>query len=262
VAIIDQALARRFWPGYPTTQDPLEDRLILGRDYGPEFVEPARQIIGVAADVRGWGLNHEPQPMLYVPMAQVTDGIMGLIVRDGGDLAWIARTRGEPQTLASSIETELRETSGGLPAARVYPMEEVVRQSTAREQFNMGLLTVFGCVGLVLAALGIYGLMAGAIEQRAPELGIRLALGAESRQLRQLILSQGMRLTLVGLLIGESAALVITRFMASMLFGVDQHDALVFAGVPVRLGVIALLSVWFPARRAGRVDPVRALRCE
>ena len=140
VAIVNEALARRFWPGYPAGADPLNDRLILGHGYGPEFEEPARQIVGVVGDLHDFGLNRDPQPMVYVPAAQVTDGITALATR-ASTIAWIVRTRVGPHALRASIERELREASGGLPVARVRSMEEVVKRSTARERFNMTLLT-------------------------------------------------------------------------------------------------------------------------
>jgi putative ABC transport system permease protein len=257
VAIVNQAMARRFWPH----GDPLEDRLILGQGYGPEFEEPARQIVGVVGDVHDFGLDRNPSPVVYVPLGQVTDGITALAAR-AASLAWVVRTRGEPHSLIAPVENQLRKVTGGLPVARVRSMDEVVRQSTARADFNMSLLTIFGCSALLLAAIGIYGLMAYSVRQRTRELGIRMALGAETRQVRNMIVRQGMRLASAGIAIGMAAALGLTRLLANFLFGVKSWDPLVFTVVPLVLGAVALLAVWLPAVRATRIDPVSALRSE
>jgi putative ABC transport system permease protein len=252
VAIINEAFARKF---------PLAERLILGQGYGPEFAEPARQIVGVVGDVHDYGLNRDPQPMVYVPAAQVTDGITTLAAR-ASTLSWIVRTRVAPYALRASVERELRAASGGLPVMRVQTMDEVVARSTARERFNMTLLTIFGCAALLLAAIGIYGLMAYSVEQRTRELGIRMALGATRGRVRNAIVTEGMRLALAGVALGEAAAFGLTRFLANFLFGVRPWDPLVFAAVPVLLAVVALFSVCIPALRATRIDPAAALRCD
>jgi ABC-type antimicrobial peptide transport system permease subunit len=141
-------------------------------------------------------------------------------------------------------------------------MSEVVSRSTSRQQFNMWLMTVFGTVALLLAAIGIYGLMAYSVKQRTQEIGIRLALGAEADQVKNMVVFQGMRLTLAGVVIGIAAAFGLTRFIASFLFGVDAWDPFVFVSVPLVLSLVALLAVWLPARRASRVNPIDALRYE
>jgi putative ABC transport system permease protein len=252
VAIVNEAFARKF---------PMAERVVLGQGYGPEFEEPARQIVGVAGNVHDYGLNRDPQPMVYVPTAQVTDGITALANR-ASTIAWIVRTRVAPHALRESIERELRESSGGLPVASVRSMEEVVSGSTARERFNMTLLSIFGCAALLLAAIGIYGLMAYSVQQRTQELGIRMALGAAPGRLRNAIVIEGMRLALAGAIAGEAAAFGLTRFLANFLFGVKAWDPLIFAAVPVLLSAVALLAVWIPALRATRIDPVAALRSE
>jgi putative ABC transport system permease protein len=249
VAIVSDAFARKF---------PQAERLILGQSYGPEFAEQARQIVGVVGDVHDFGLNREPQPMVYVPMAQATDGITALLAQ-AGTVVWIVRTRVAPYTLRTSIEKELRESSGGLPVARVLLMEQVVARSTAMERFNMTLLSIFGGAALLLASIGIYGLMSYSVEQRTQELGIRMALGAAPNRVRNTIIVEGMRLALAGVIIGEVAAFILARFMADFLFGVKTWDPVVFTAVPVMLVAVALLAVWIPALRATRIDPVAAL---
>jgi ABC-type antimicrobial peptide transport system permease subunit len=176
--------------------------------------------------------------------------------------AWVIRTRVAPTSLGSAIQNELREASGGLPVARVLTMEEIVSRSTAPENFNMLVLTIFGCSALLLAAIGIYGLMAYSVTHRAQEIGIRLALGAESSDIRNMVVRQGLRPALVGVVCGLTVALGLTRVIASFLFGVKPWDPLVFVLVPVILVVVALVAVWLPAMRASRVDPIHALRYE
>ncbi len=254
VAIINETLARQFWP----KGNPIGERIVLGKGYGPEFDEPERQIIGIVGDVHDFGLNRNPTPVVYVPMAQVTDGITALAAR-AARIIWIVRTRMEPRSLASVIGKELEQASGGLPVAHVRTMNEIVAESTARANFNMTLLTIFGCSALLLAVIGIYGLMAYSVGQRTQEIGIRMALGAESRAVRNMVVIEGMRLAVIGVLIGVAAAFALTRLIASFLFGVKAWDPVVFVTVPILLSAAALLAIWFPARRAAATDPATAL---
>jgi ABC-type antimicrobial peptide transport system permease subunit len=257
VVIINQAMAKQFWP----QGDPLTDQIVIGKGVGPAFVEGPRQIIGIVGDVRDGGLNQEPQPAMYVPFAQVPDGVTALNSKLSA-LGWVVRTRGEPHALSVAIQKELREASGGLPVARIKSMDEIVVRSTARSDFNMLLLTVFGCAALLLAAIGVYGLMSYSVEQRTQEIGIRLALGAELGQVRNMVVAQGMGLAAVGVAIGMVAAFALSRLIETLLFGVTARDPVVFVAVPVVLTVVALLAVWLPALRATRIDPIDALRCE
>lgn len=250
-------MARQFWP----QGDPLSDQLTIGRGAGPAFREPPRQIIGIVSDVRNGALDQEPQPTMYIPQAQVADGVTALNARLA-PLTWVVRTRAEPHALSVAIQKELREASGGLPVARIRSMDEIVVQSTARQDFNMLLLTVFGCAALLLAAIGVYGLMSYSVEQRTQEIGIRLALGAESSQVRNMVLLQGMSLAVVGVVVGTASAFGLSRLIESLLFGVTARDPMVFAAVPAVLTAVALVAVWLPALRATRVDPMTALRYE
>jgi ABC-type antimicrobial peptide transport system permease subunit len=163
--------------------------------------------------------------------------------------------------MSQAIQEALRQATG-LPVTNVQTMNEIRSVSTSRQQFNMWLMTVFGCSALLLAAIGIYGLMAYSVEQRTQEIGIRLALGAQSTQVKNMVVLQGMRLAIVGVVVGLAAAFGLARLVASFLFGVTAHDPLVFAGVPALLTVVAFLAVWLPARRASKVDPMIALRYE
>jgi putative ABC transport system permease protein len=226
-----------------------------------QFTAPARRIIGVVGDIGDRGLNNNSRPLMIVPGAQLTDGITTLN-SNITPMHRLVRTHGDPHQYISAITEQLREASGGFPVARVRPMSEVVVQSTASEDFNMLLLTIFGASALILAAIGIYGLMAYSVEQRTQEMGIRMALGADRAAIRNLVVWHGMRLALVGVAIGVGAAFGLTRFIASFLFGVKTWDPLVFVTVPIVLSLVALLAVWMPATRASRLDPLKALRIE
>jgi putative ABC transport system permease protein len=260
VVIINETMARRYWE----KGDPLESRLVIGRTVMREFAsEPERQIIGVVGDVRDGGLNNDPGPMMYIPQAQVPDAANALNV-NLTPISWVVRTQTDPSGLRSGIEEQLRQASG-LPVSNVRTMNEVVSTSTSRQQFNMWLMTVFGGCALLLAAIGIYGLMAYSVEQRTQEIGIRLALGAQASQVKNMVVLQGMALTIIGLLVGLGVAYWLTRFLTSFsstLFGVRAADPLVFVAVPAVLAAVALLAVWIPASRASRVDPLVALRYE
>ncbi len=257
VVIINQALAKQFWP----KSDPLGDRIVIGHGVGPAFnTEPVRQIIGVVGDVRDGGLNRDPRPNMYVLSAQITDGENALVTQVS-PFAWVIRTRVPPLSLSAAIQKELREASG-LPVASVRTMEQTIVRSTASQNFNMLVLTIFGCSALLLAAIGIYGLMAYSVALRAQEIGIRLALGAGSGKVRNMVVFQGLRLAAAGVVIGLAAAFGLTRVMANLLFGVKALDPVVFSAIPVILLAVAFVSVWLPALRASRVDPIQALRYE
>ncbi|MGH9349427.1 MAG: ABC transporter permease [Vicinamibacterales bacterium] len=257
VVIINDAMARRYWPN----GNPLGERLTIGRGLGPGMEEPPRQIVGVVGDVRDGGLNREPQPIMYVPWAQLPDAHSANLLQIT-TLAWIVRTRGEPLVMGDSIAKALREASGGLPVARVRAMHDVIVQSTARSDFNMFLLSVFAGSALLLAAIGIYGLMAYSVQQRTQEIGIRLALGADARRVRNMIVLQGMAVAAIGVAVGLVSSFGLSRTVAGFLYGVTARDPFVFLAAPSLLALVALAGVWLPARRAARVDPVVALRTE
>jgi putative ABC transport system permease protein len=257
VVIINESMAKEFWP----KSSPIGERLIIGRGVMREFAaEPERQIIGVVADSRDNGLNSDPGPKMFIPQAQLPDLANALNVRLT-PVAWVVRTQMEPHALSSAIQEQLRQATG-LPVSNVRSMMEVVSRSTSQEQFNMWLMTVFGASALLLAAIGIYGLMAYSVEQRTQEIGIRLALGAQMAQVKNMVVFQGMRLALVGVVLGVAAAFALARLIATLLFGVTPRDPIVFVGVPIVLTLVALVAVWIPARRASGVDPIIALRYE
>jgi predicted permease len=257
VVIINEAMATQFWPD----SDPLGAQLTIGRGGMREFaLEVDREIIGIVGDTRDGGLNNQPGPAMYIPQAQLPDAANALNLRIG-PMSWVVRTRGNPFALSSQIQEQIRQASG-LPVTNVRSMEDVVSRSISRQRFNMWLMAVFGFCALLLAAIGIYGLLAYSVEQRTQEIGIRLALGANATQVKNMVVVQGMRLAVIGVAIGLAAAFGLARLLQSLLFGVTVRDTLTFVGAPVLLTVIALLAVWLPARRASRVDPIVALRYE
>ena len=258
VALINEALAKQLWPN----QDPIGQHVMVGKDIGPRLVgEPVREIIGVVGDTHNNGLGRPPDPMMMVPVAQVTDGYAAAY-SDIQPLLWVVRTHGDPHQAMAAVAEQLRLASGGFPVAHIRTMDEVMGSSTARESFNMLLLTIFGAVALALAAIGIYGLMAYSVEQRTQEMGIRMALGADRSAVRKLVVWHGMRLALMGVAVGLAAAFGFTRLIASFLFGVKSWDPAVFVTATVILSAVALLAVWLPATRASKVDPMQALRAE
>ena len=257
VVVINQALAKEYWP----KGDALGARISIGKGVGPEFDEPPRQIVGIVADVREGALSRPPDQIMYVPFAQVNDGIIALNNRII-PVTWVVRTKLQPFSLSADIQRELREASGGLPVAHTRSMQQVVGESTARNDFYMTLLTIFAGVALLLAAIGVYGLMAYSVQQRTQEIGVRMALGASPQQVRRMVVVQGMQLALVGVVIGVGSALGLTRLMSSLLYGVKPWDPITIALVAVLLSGVTLLATYLPARRASRVDPIVALRYE
>jgi putative ABC transport system permease protein len=257
VVLINHAMAKQYWP----KDDPLGQQIVIGKETGPQFEEPARQIIGIVGDIHDAGLNRDPRPIMIVPQAQVPDGMTALNARIG-PVVWLVRTHTDPHQSISAVTDQLRQASGGFPVARVRPMDEIVIRSTARESFNMLLLTIFGASAMILASIGIYGLMAYSVQQRTQELGIRMALGADRAGIRRLVVRQGMQLALIGVVVGVAAAFGLTRLISSFLFGVKSWDPIAFITIPILLLLVALAAVWLPAVRAAKLDPMQALRVE
>ncbi|MCU1314806.1 MAG: hypothetical protein JWN63_128, partial [Candidatus Acidoferrum typicum] len=257
VVLINEGLAKQFWPN----SDAVGQRITIGKGIGPEFAEAPREIVGIVGDVRGQGLNNNPDPIMYVPVAQVTDGVTAL---NNGiiPITWTIRTNVEPYSVSKEIQEALRTASGGLPCAHIRSMEQVRGESTSRTDFNMTLLVIFASLALLLAAIGIYGLMAYSVQQRTQEIGIRMALGASAQDVRKMVVRQGMALALAGVIIGVAAALGVTRLMASLLYGVTPRDPIAMTSVALLLVGVALAATYLPARRASQMDPVESLRYE
>ena len=257
VVIINQTMAKKYWP----KQDPIGSRMTIGKGLGPDFDEPAREIVGIVGDVRENGLADADQGVMYVPDGQVSNGLTQL-ANKVLPLSWIVRTSMEPKALTAAIEHEFLAFDGQLPVSKVRTMEQVIAESTARQDFNMLLLTIFAATALLLAAIGIYGLMSYSVEQRTQEIGIRIALGAGSQDMLRLVIVQGLRLAGIGMAIGLAAAFGLTRLLSSLLFGVKTTDPIAFGAVVVTLATVAGIATYIPARRATRIDPVIALRYE
>jgi ABC-type antimicrobial peptide transport system permease subunit len=198
---------------------------------------------------------------MYIPLAQMPDLETALNSRVA-PLWWIVRSQVDPRTLVAPITSALREASGGLPIAHVRTMNEIEARNSARQRFNMLLLTIFGAAGLLMAAIGVYGVMSYSVQQRTQELGIRMALGAQASSIRNMVIRQGMTLALIGVIVGIGGALWLTHFLASFLFGVKALDPTAFIVTPLLLSGVALIAIWIPARRATQVDPMRSLRFE
>jgi predicted permease len=248
VTIINQAFAEKYLQGV----NPLGQRAVIYMKSDAESESQPSEIIGVVGDVHQLGLDTAPEPTVYWPHPELVMSGMTILVRTSND----------PLALLSTIRNQLQQLDPELPMAAVATMDQLLADSLSRARFTMFLLGIFALVALVLAAVGIYGLIAYSVSQRTQELGIRMAIGAQRRDILRLVLEQGTRLTLLGVAIGVLAALTLSRLLGSLLFGVNATDPLTFAGVAGLLAVVALLACLIPARRATRVDPMVALRYE
>jgi putative ABC transport system permease protein len=243
VAVINETLARRYWPH----EDP-KGRFIEMSAFGAGRSE----IVGVVADIRQANLSDEPASGIYLPYTQEPMPWQTLLVR----------TKNDPMSLVPLIRGEVAGLDSQQPIARIATLDQLMESSTAQPRFRAALLGGFAGVALLLAAIGIYGMMAYAVSRRTREIGIRIALGARRGNMLKLIFGQSMTLTLLGVLLGLAGAFAVTRLMNSLLFGVTSTDPFIFTAVTVLLCGVALLASYIPARRAARVDPIVALRCE
>ncbi len=246
VAMINETMARALWPN----QDPLGKRIKFpGSERNPQ---PWRSIVGVVVDVSQYALDRQPPMQIYLADAQYPASFMTLVVR----------TTSDPVGFASAVRNETRTLDKEQAVFGIATLEELIGASIALRRFLMLLLLSFAAISLALAAIGIYGVISYAVKQRTQEFGIRLALGAQASDVLRLVVGQGLRLVLSGVLIGLVAAFGLTRLLSTLLFDVSATDPLTFALIALLLTVIALLACWIPARRATKVDPMVALRCE
>ncbi len=245
VAIVNETLARRIWPNENT----VGKRIAF---FAPQGLEPWRVIVGVTGDVKHRGLNEEARPEIYVPHAQAPEGTMTLILRAAGD----------PLALTAAVRNAVQSLDADQPLFHVRTLAQLRAESIAPQRFSLLLLGLFAAVALLLAALGIYGVISYAVSQRTHEIGIRMALGAQAGDVVRLVIGQGMKLALLGIAVGLGGALVVTRSMKTLLFGVRPTDPLTFAAIALLLMLVALLACWIPARRATKIDPLTALRQE
>ncbi len=244
VAIINETMARRFWP----KQDAVGKRFSQGFEKNPKWITVA----GVVGDIREFGLNQPPIPEAYFPA----------YVQHRADMALVIRTSTPPLGQISAVRKAIHDLDPQLPAYNPQTLSQIVSKSSQQQSFLALLLALFAALALILAAVGIYGVISYSVSQRTHEIGIRIALGAQKRDVLQLVLGQGLRLALAGVGIGIVAALVLTRLMTSLLYGVKPSDPLTFVVVSGVLIAVALLACYIPARRAAKVDPMVALRYE
>jgi putative ABC transport system permease protein len=255
VVIINEAMARKYWKD----QDPVGQVITIGKGLGPEFEDPPRQIVGIVGNVKETGLNAKDQGVMYIPQSQMPQGLTAL-ANSVLPLSWSVRATQNPTGLRMAIEQEFRAVDGQMTVARVKPMEQVIADSIARQNFTMLLLSIFAGIALLLAAIGIYGLMSYSVEQRTQEIGIRVALGAGRPAMLRLVLGQGLKLAGAGVVAGMAIAFGMTRVLATLLFGIKATDPMTYAGVAAILMAVALSATYLPARRAATVEPIEALR--
>lgn len=243
VAIINETMARQFFPN----EDPIGKRINITN--GPDTW---REIVGIVGDIKQYSLDKATTAQSYEPFAQVPFTSLNIVIR----------TKGSPAALLGALRPAVYDVDKDQPIGTIRPLEEIMAESIARQRFAMLLLTVFSGVALVIAAIGIYGVMAYNVVQRTGEFGIRMALGAQQRDVLRLVLTQGGKLIGLGLLIGLLATLAASRAMGSMLFNTSAYDPLTLATITVLLAVVALVACFFPANRATKVNPIEALRAE
>lgn len=240
VIIVNETMAKRYWPG----TSPVGKRVLMGG--GSAW----REVIGVVRDVKHWGLERPANPEMYLPQRQ-------MVFRS---LNFVLRTDGDPSSVAAAVREQLRAVDADLPLSNVRSMEEVAARSVASRRAGMMVLGIFGALALILAAAGIYGVMAHLVALRTPEIGVRMTLGAQPRDVMRLILREGVVQAVIGLAIGLTGAVLLMRGFRAMLYHVSPADPVTLAAVAVILIGTALIACFVPARRAMRVDPVQALR--
>jgi putative ABC transport system permease protein len=244
VVLINEAMSRRYWPD----EDPVGKKITVG-----SFGRPmSREIIGVVGDVRHTGLDSNPRPEFFVPHLQNPFGGMAIVVRATSD----------PDQLLTAAKDQIRAINKDQPFYSINTMDALLTKSLGERRFNLLLLCAFATIALLLAGVGIYGLISFSISQRTHEIGVRMALGAKTRDITRMVLGEGIALALIGVGVGIVGALLLTRFLKSFLFGVTPTDPVTFAIISVLLIAIALVASYLPARRATRVDPMVALRYE
>jgi len=241
--LVNETFARRFLPD----REPVGERLKLGNDE-----KKTLEIVGVVADVKNDDVEEQPDPSVYVPYDQQPWLTMNLIVH----------TKHEPTVVAASIRSDVRNMDRNVPVSNVKPLLRMIDERVSSKRVMTWTLGVFAAAALLLAAVGIFAVMSYVVAQRTQEIGIRLALGAQTRDVLALVIRQGLKLTVIGIVIGLAGAFAMTRALSYFLFGVTPTDPLTFIGLSTLLAGIALLACYVPARKAAKVDPMIALRYE
>jgi ABC-type antimicrobial peptide transport system permease subunit len=242
--IISQRVAERLWPG----ESAVGRRIVLWKGQSEDVAE----VIGVAGDMRDWNLADTPTLAIYMPYT-------------GGGMTpvhFVVHTTAAPSTLMASVRSLVKEVTPTTPLSNVRTLDEVVGQSVAARRFTMLLLAALAAVALLLALAGVYGVLSYSVSRRRTEIGMRMALGASTSSVLRLVVSQGMRPVVIGLVVGLTGAVVLSRYMATLLFGVTALDAPTYAGVALLLAAAAVLACYLPAREAMRVDVLTAIREE
>jgi putative ABC transport system permease protein len=258
VVVINETMARQFWPG----SDPLADSILIGKGLGPNFAsEPNRRIVGIVRDVRDVALNAAPRMTTYVPLGQLPEGVLRQTMI-GSPLAWIVRTAWDSPALRRSIGDRLERTSGGHAVGGVRSLSDLTRASTTESVLYVTIFGALSFAALLLAVIGLNGVTIFSVQQRTREFGVRIALGAESRRVRHMVVWQTMRIAVVAVAIGLAAAFALSRFMTKFLFGVEPHDVSVFVVAPAVVITVAFAAVWLATRAMARIDPAHALRAE
>ena len=247
VAVIAESMAKRFWPG----EDPIGKRL--------QVDGPWRTIVGITADVKKAGLDATDQPQLYVPYAQLNPDLLKFI---GRGLFLAVRSSVDAASLTARIRNQVRLLDPEMALTNVMTMERMLYDSVAQPRFRTWLIVIFSGLALILACIGIYGVMSYTVTQRTREMGVRIALGAGRADVMRLVLGKALGMALAGVGAGLVLSFAMTRILHSLLFGVSAHDPLTFIAVPIALTLVALLASYWPARRATRVDPMVSLRYE
>ncbi|MBO0801316.1 MAG: FtsX-like permease family protein [Blastocatellia bacterium] len=267
VAIINETAARRYWSGKGPIGKRLGAALGKRRPGLPLGHNPPVTIVGIVGDSMQNALEKQPLPTIYRPLLQSTrrkvDYKLSEALQQEVDYMGLAvRTSGRPEDLLNAAQKQVRILDPDQPALRVAAMEDILNKAVELPRFNMLLFGVFAVVALLLAAIGIYGLMAYLVAQRTHEIGIRIALGAQKSDVLFLVMKHGMKLAVMGIVIGLASALALTRLIRSWLFGVTATDPLMFGGIVVLLAGATLLACYLPARKATELDPLVALRHE
>jgi putative ABC transport system permease protein len=241
VVVVNQALARRYFPN----RDPIGRRISYGKS------DKQMEIVGIVGDVKN-KLDEIAEPCIYFAHAQYPFSNMGIVLR----------TAAEPAAIAGDVRRAVMSLDSSQPITNIKTLERIVYEKSTPKRVMTAMMSVFAVIALLLAGAGLYAVMAYAVSRRTHEIGIRLALGAGSRDILRIITGQGLKLTVAGLAIGLVGAFALTRVMARILYGVSAADPLTFILISLLLSLVALLACYLPARRATKVDPIIALRCE